>query len=461
VPSSLLYICCPPAERRQTELLLKAVGFSARWADSAPEALAALEERQSVVLADYADARTAPIVGDIRRLHPATFMLAVSDVTRKQALEEVQAAGLPIVLHRPLQPQTLALLITGATLRSPDAWLETTNRFFRPIFTESEGMRAALAAAKLAATRGGGVLLCGEDGSGRGMLAREIHDCAGDPDRPFVRVDCAEGGSEELEARLFGAAGPVADERHGHSERISYGSALHGAQGGTLFLEHLPEASDRVQARLARVLRDGEALQGEWPRPTPLAIRPVASSDPGWEDAIEEGRVRADLAKRIAVNRVDVPPLRERRRDIPPLAACFLHRVCVQHQVPLRTIDDAALALMTALPWRGNARELSTFLEAVVARTPGPAIRVEDVLTMMQLDVSPRHHVPSGTLREARTRFERDYIASVLQKHRGRVGEAARALGIQRTNLYRKMRELNVNWHGANGSARGGHDPGS
>lgn len=457
MPRSLLYICCPPAQRRHTEQLLKAVGFLPRWAESPAAALAALEERQSVVLADYADGRTAPIVEEIRRHRPATLMLALSATGREAAREEIEAAGLPVVLHPPLQASTLSLLVSGVAARA-EGWPDAAQRSFRPIFADSDGMRAALAAAALAAARGDGVLVCGESGTGRCMLAREIHERASGGDSPFVYLDCAEGTSEQVEARLFGTRASANDGPH--FERVTGDSALSAAHGGSLFLANLPEASDRIQARLARVLRDEEALHGDEPHPTPLQFRPIASSDPAWDTAVAEGRVRSELAKRIAATRIEMPPLRQRREDIPQLAAYFLHRACLKRQVPLKTIDAAALALLKALPWRGNAREMAALLEDLVARSAGLTILLEDILASVRLDGSARPIRLTGTLREARLRFERDYIAAVLQQHHGRVGEAASALGIQRTNLYRKMRDLNVSWRTPPGHGRDG-DPDS
>lgn len=452
MPNFLLYICCPPAERRQTEQLLRTAGFVPRWADSVSEALAALELRQSLVLADFADARTVRIVSEIRRLRPATLMLAIADAARPGVREEIHAVGLPVVLHRPLDGPTLSLLFAGVTTRPSGAHAEADDPPGQPIFAESRGMREVVAAVERAVRQGGGVLLCGERGSGRYTLAREIHERSVGAKAPFVYVDCAEGSADELESALFGPETPgsrVAREPRG-LERVTQDGALLTAQGGTLFLAQLPDAPARLQGRLARVLRDGEVLTEGAADPTPLRFRPIASSSPSWDSAVAEGGLRVDLVTRIAATRIEVPALRERREDIPQLAACLLHSACAAHRVPLKTIDPPALALLTALPWRGNGRELRELLDQLVSRSSGPAIRLEDVLGVVTLDGFSRRTVPYGTLREARARFERDYITAVVRHHRGRIGEAARTLGIQRTNLYRKMRSLKVSWRSPN-----------
>jgi len=171
----------------------------------------------------------------------------------------------------------------------------------------------------------------------------------------------------------------------------------------------------------------------------------MVSADPGIESSVQEGRIRHDLFRRLSVLRIDVPPLRSRREDIPALANFFVREVCAAHQVPPKTLSRAALSLISALPWRGNAIELRTLVEAVVNRLAvGRGIALEDVLAHVKLDGGSVVFANGGTLRQARARFEREYISAVLEQHQGRISEAAKALGIQRTNLYRKMRSLKV-----------------
>ena len=458
MPNTLLYLCCPPSDRPQTDLLLRSLGIAPRWADDSGEALRSLEQRESVVLADFASSHTTRVVREIRRRRPATFLVAVADPSRPGVLEEIERAGLPVVLHRPLSPRMLSLLFPWAAGNHADEAEESPQRAHAPIFAESPAMREALDAVVRAAENRSGVLVCGESGTGRHMLARGIHERSAQSDAHFVRVDCSDGSSAELQERIFGTGeddGPGGERRS--AERVSEGSALIDAQGGTLFLAHVAEAPSRVQARLARVLRDGEVVVGDARNATPLDVRPIASTDPSWDAAVAEGRIREDLGKRIAVTRVNVPALRDRREDIPQLAACLLHRACSGHGVPVKAIEPSALALLTALPWRGNARELANLLGTLVLRVSGDAVRLEDVLAAVRLDATSTPSVPTGTLRDARQRFEREYIAAVLDQHRGRIGEAAHALGIQRTNLYRKMRSLKVSWRGHNGNGSNGN----
>ena len=298
-----------------------------------------------------------------------------------------------------------------------------------------------------AATQRAGVIVRGEEGTGRQVAARAIHDAqTSSRQGAFVPVDCAAYDAGQLDAELFGAAArPHGDQALHELERVSRHSRLYEAREGTLYLQHVAEAPTRVQARLARVLRDREVMVVETGEATSLDVRPMAGVDPAFDLAVEEARVREDLFHRLSLIRIDMPPLRNRREDIPALANCLLRSICARAGLPPKTMSRSALALLAALPWRGNAGELRTLLENIVARpVGGPGVGLEDVLAHVRLDGGSVVFTTAGTLRQARARFERDYIAAALERHRGRISEAAKSLGIQRTNLYKKMRALRV-----------------
>lgn len=279
------------------------------------------------------------------------------------------------------------------------------------------------------------------------MIARAIHSHDANLAAPFVKVDCSGPAPEDLELQLFGVltkrGGHVPPERRS-LERIGDTCRLREADGGILFLENVVDLPARAQARLVRVLRDREVFVGDQSEGEPLDIRPIASVDGSIEAAIDEGRLRPDLYERLSLIRVDVPALRQRREDIPVLATHFLKELCKANGRPIKTLTRPALTLLAALPWRGNAPELRSLLERLILLVPQGLIRLEDVLAHTQLEGSISPAGFDATLRQARARFERDYIAAVLQHQHGRIAEAARILGIQRTNLYRKMRRLNL-----------------
>jgi two-component system nitrogen regulation response regulator NtrX len=299
-----------------------------------------------------------------------------------------------------------------------------------------------------AAGKRAGVLITGEDGTGRQVAARAIHIRQNLGTASFVSVNCAAYDTEELAAALFGAAAPsqsYGDLGSRGLARVSRAGRLYEALGGTIYVQNVADAATSVQARLARVLRDREVLLVETGEPTVFDIRPMAGVDLGFDRAVQEGRVHDDLFRRLSVIRIDMPPLRARREDIPAIANYLLREICAQLRVPPTIVSRAALSLISALPWPGNAVELRTLLEAVVnGLQGGRGIGLEDLLAHVRLDGRSVGLAGGGTLKQARARFEREYIANILEQHHGRISDAAKALGIQRTNLYRKMRSLRV-----------------
>jgi DNA-binding NtrC family response regulator len=290
-----------------------------------------------------------------------------------------------------------------------------------------------------AAAAQGGVLITAEPGVASASVARDLHVRGRSWESPFVVVECGNADRASVERLLFGGPCESADA---DLESVAIDSRIVAARGGTLFLQDVTELPASVQARVARVARDGEArIDGAQVR---LDFRLVATAPPGIDAEVHEHRFRADLFRRLATTRIDLPPLRERSEDLPEIAACLLEDVCADRGVSPRTFTDAALGFVAALTWPGNVVELRSVLDRVVSNTHGDVIQVEDVLPELQLHRAPAPFVPDGSLRDARQRFEREYIAAVLQYHGWRVADAAQTLGIQRPNLYRKARQLGI-----------------
>ena len=317
-------------------------------------------------------------------------------------------------------------------------------------------MQDALRGLDAAIASPGGVLLCGEPGSGRELFARAIHHATWKSfsgplegllrlsmrrppnGRPFVTIDC--GNRDAFEERLFGTVLPVGAVPD--VEQIAEHSLLHASLAGTLVLHQAAEMPARLQVRLARILRDGEVrlkrTDGEaLVIQVPIRAMATAASPRG-------GALVPELLERLSRAVVNVPPLRSRREDMPGLVRCLLGDLCEAAGLEPKTASRQAIELLAALPWRGNVRELEVLLRALVGKVSGRQIRLVDVLAHVRLDGQPATTTYSGTLREAREQFEREYVAAVLEQHRGRMSEAARALGLQRTNLYRKVRQLSV-----------------
>jgi DNA-binding NtrC family response regulator len=303
-----------------------------------------------------------------------------------------------------------------------------------------------------AALADGGVLLLAPRGTDVESVARDLHQQASRPSGAFERVDCAAADPARLERLLFGAAPATMPT---DLEWAAKDSVIAAACGGSVFLKDVTDLPASLQARVARVARDGEArIDGE---PVTTHIRWMASAAagsgngaPGIEGDVQAGRFRSDLHRRLTASRIDLPPLCDRAEDVPLLSLRLLDEWCAAGGRGPRAFTQPALALLSALTWPGNLAELQMVIERAAGDAAHDTIQIEDVLAALHLDTlerlekAPARFVPSGSLRAARLRFERDYIAGVLQHHGWRMAEAARALGIQRPNLYRKARQLGI-----------------
>jgi DNA-binding NtrC family response regulator len=286
-----------------------------------------------------------------------------------------------------------------------------------------------------------GVLLTADRGADIDSVARELHGRSRRAAAPFVVVQCEGGDAPRLGDVLFGKTFP-APPGAPDLESFAHDSRLAAARGGTLFLQDVTELPAAIQARLARIARDGEVLvEGQ---PIATDVRLIASASPAVDADVHAHRLRSDLFRRLSAVRIDLPALRDRQEDVPVIAARLLEEVLTDRGLKPRAFTQAALALVAAVTWPGNLGELRAAITRVAGEPGDHDIQVEHLLPALQLQRAPVRFVPTGNLREARLRFERDYISAVLQHHAWRMADAAETLGIQRPNLYRKARQLGI-----------------
>ena len=283
------------------------------------------------------------------------------------------------------------------------------------------------------------LLLVAEEGFDTGAIARWIHERSR-AGLPFVAVHPAQADAGEIEAALFGSRSRAGARS---VEVLGPGSAVMQAGRGTIFIDGIADLPALVQRRLAQLLRDGEA-RAAGRGAAPLQARVVASALPSIHTEVSEGRVRADLYRRLTVQEIAVPPLRTRAADFGAIVPAAAAEISRRLDRPSPTFTQSALTVLAALPWRRNVQELEALLERVLRAAPDAAIKQEDVLAQLSFDGAFARRAPSASLREARLRFERDYIAAVLEHHHWRMSDAARALGMERANLYRKTRQLGI-----------------
>jgi DNA-binding NtrC family response regulator len=366
---------------------------------------------------------------------------AIADPTDPLRVAEALHAGVVDILSWPFGSRELAVVMANARERltvEPHVGGQRVGN--EVIFAHSTAMQQVLGRVGEVAGGRGGLCLCGESGTGRLFVARVIH-AAGPGKCPFVVADCSD---DDIERRIFGVRDRAASQA-GLTVRIAANALVAQANGGTLVLRNITETPERVQVKLARILRDREVVLEDSGERVGLELRTIAIVEPSIDAAVAEGRVRRDLFERLSRSRIEIPPLRRRREDLSQLAVHLLAETCGAQGVPPKHFSRSALKLLTVLPWHGNARELKVLLEAMVRTISRPVIELDDVLEWANLDAGARFDT-GVSLRDAKAQFERERIATVLLRHHGRVGDAARALGIQRTNLYRKVRQLNVTW---------------
>lgn len=305
-----------------------------------------------------------------------------------------------------------------------------------PLLGESDAARRGREALDLATGRRTPVLVIAEPGCRPADVARALHGRTR-PDAPFVVVDCAAMEPSEIGGWLFGT--PAAHGLAADLESLGADSALLASAGGTLLLENIDDLPAPAQRRLARILRDGEVRIGRSPHPVALTVRTIGSTSNDLEADVRDGRFRQDLLRRFNASRITVPALRQRPGDLEPIVNAL---VAAAHGGP-RTFTQPAITVLAALPWTQNVDELSGVLDKVL-QSAGPTVRQEDVLTHIPMDGTFTRVDLTASLREARRRFEREYIAAVLERHQWRMTDAARTLGIERANLYRKTRQLGI-----------------
>ena len=293
-----------------------------------------------------------------------------------------------------------------------------------------------------AAPTNGRVLIYGENGTGKELVARNVHTMSRRSAGPFVEVNCAAIPEELIESELFGYqkgafTGAVTD-RQGKFE---------AADGGTIFLDEVGDMSLKTQAKVLRVLQEQVVERVGGRGGVRVDVRVIAATNKDLRNRIEEGAFRDDLFFRLNVIPVFVPPLRTRREDIPLLARHFLAEYAREYGHRVKELDDAALTVLRAYDWPGNVRELQNVLERLAIMVQDAHISAEDLEFLSgggRGDPEQVSGVKSLPLHVARERFERDYIVRALATQRGNISRAAEVLGVERSNLYRKMRAFGI-----------------
>jgi two-component system nitrogen regulation response regulator NtrX len=345
-------------------------------------------------------------------------------------------------IEKPLSAEKLLLTLQHALdvsrLASENQRLRAQALRAHAILGASEPMQRLKQQIAQAAPTNGWVLITGENGTGKELVARQIHLQSRRAAEPFVEVNCAAIPEELIESELFGHekgafTGAIARKR----------GKFEAADGGTIFLDEIADMSLKTQAKVLRVLQESKFERVGGSEPIEVDVRVIAATNKELEKEIAAGNFREDLYYRLAVIPFQVPPLRERREDIPILARSFVAEFSAESGAAEKSISARAMDALQAYAWPGNVRELRNLMERLVLMTPGDRIGEADLPDAIRLG-EPRAIAPGATLEEARRAFEREWLLGKLREHNFNVSRTAEAVGLARESLSRKIRALKI-----------------
>jgi len=446
--SSILIVDDEAGVRASLGAVLRDEGYTVDLADSGEACLEAVTRRvPDVILLDIwlPGMDGIATLERLRERRVDTQVVMISGHASVEAAVRATKLGAFDFIEKPLSLEKTVLAVRNALRQRR---LEVENRQLRArmdrplvIVGASRVMDQLRAQVAMAAPSNGRVLISGENGTGKELVARQIHASSHRHASPFIEVNCAAIPEELIESELFGHVkgaftGAVADRR----------GKFEIASTGTLFLDEVADMSLKTQAKVLRALQEQvvEPVGGQ--NSVRVDVRVIAATNKELAAEIRQGRFREDLYFRLNVIPIAVPPLRERQGDILRLAEHFVTEFAREYGRRPKAFSPEAQALLEAYHWPGNVRELRNTIERLMIMAPGDVVRAYD-LAFLELAGTPTGQVVPqaiGPLFEARDAWERNYILAALNAHEGNISRTADALGLERSNLYKKMRALGI-----------------
>ena len=446
--SKILIVDDEEGIRRSVSDILTDEGYAAMAAADGPAALAQIEsDAPDLVLLDVAmpGRDGVDILGEVRQRFPGLPVVMMSGHGTIETAVRATKLGAYDFLEKPLSYDKLLLCIDHALERGR---LALENRELRgavlattEIVGNCEIMRNLKEQIAIAAPTEGWILITGENGTGKELVARQIHLRSRRSDRAFVAVNSAAIPEELIESELFG------HERGAFTGAIQLKRGrFELADGGTLFFDEIGDMSLMTQAKILRILEEHRFERVGGTAQIEVNVRVIAATNKDLQREMSEGRFREDLFYRLNVIPFHVPPLRERRADIPELTQGFLVRFSAESGSPTKRVSDATLEKLVAFAWPGNVRELKNIVERLVLMTAGDVIEVEHLPAHL---LAPPREMPtlrlaSERLSEARQAFERHYLVEKLRANEWNISRTAAVVGLARESLSRKLRSLGV-----------------
>ncbi len=439
-PSRILLVDDDPDLLRLVSLRLKTAGYEVTAVESGEKALASLAvSRPQLVITDMrmSGMDGMALFDAVHRENPTLPVIILTAHGNIPDAVEATHKGVFGYIPKPYDARTLldqvdkAIRLGGPThgeANAPqEAWREG-------IITRNQRMEDLLAQARLVASGDASVFIYGESGTGKEMIAKAIHRASRRAEGQFVAVNCGAIPEQLLESELFGHVkgsftGAIRDNE----------GLFQAASGGTLFLDEIGDMPLPLQVKLLRVLEDRQVRPIGSARTVPVDVRIISATHRDLEKERAAGNFREDLYYRLNVVSLSIPPLAERREDIPLLAAYFLNRVCERYGRPVNAFSPESMELLVNAAWPGNVRQLYNVVEQTVALCTTqiiPPTLVQNAIQQEQTPVVP--------LEEARRQFERDYLVRVLKLVGGNVSQAARLAKRNRTEFYKLLQRHNL-----------------
>ncbi|MEM7048063.1 MAG: sigma-54 dependent transcriptional regulator [Acidobacteriota bacterium] len=443
--ASVLIVDDESSIRESLRMILEYEGYRVEEASGGPQALARVGDRlpDAVVLdIKMPEMDGLEVLAAFRERGYDMPVLVISGHADVETAVEATRRGAFDFFEKPLSRERVLLSLRNAVESSR---LQRENRSLRPTEDEmigtSPAMRQLRDTIAKAAPTSATVLVTGESGTGKELVARALHRASPRQDQTMVQVNCAAIPEELIESELFG------------HEKGSFTGAVRKqagkfvtAHGGTIFLDEIGDMSARTQAKVLRVLQNGEVEPVGAEKTVTVDVRVVAATHRDLEAEIAEGNFREDLFYRLNVVPLRTPPLRERLEDIPLLVEYFVRRYADQGNYRVRQFGEAAIAHLQALPWRGNVRELKNLVERLLILAPEGEIGKEDVISTTggaRPELSEAM-LAVKTLREFRERSERLFIVKKLDENDWNVTQTAQSIETPRSNLYKKMENYEI-----------------
>src|SRR3954447_5132301 len=436
--------------RRSVRMILEYEGYEVIEASSGPEGVT-LAEREAPDLV-FLDIKMPGMDGldALQRIRAANETLPVVIIsghgTVSTAVEATKLGAFDFI-EKPLASERVLVTIRNALdqtrLRNENTSLKRAVEVRHQMVGESPALRQVWDAIKRAAPTNATVLLLGESGSGKELVARSIHRNSLRSRDRFVQVNCAAIPEELIESELFGhekgSFTGATEKQIGKFEQADH---------GTIFLDEVGDMSAKTQAKVLRVLQEGEVERLGSARTVKVDVRVIAATNKNLEEEIEKGHFREDLYFRLAVIPIQVPPLRERPEDIAPLVRHYMDYFSRENNVRPKRITQAALEALTRHRWRGNIRELRNTVERMIIMTSADTIDVPDIPESIRVDAPSRgpdnEAVKAGTLREHKEVSERVFLVQKLRETGWNISKTAELIDTPRSNLYKKLEQYNI-----------------